>query len=135
MYSERIRSQILSGCLADFPGYLYGVYQGYHISVQRAEMRYKILMVKINASSEIDINNANLAQFLMNQKNISKRIIKVQVYPNVIMLQIEVGIMQGKIPEILNRELVPIISYLASNGYRSGCEQCGSCLLYTSRCV
>ena len=56
VYSERIRSQILSGCLADFPGYLYGVYQGYHVSVQRAEMQYKILMVKINASSEIDIN-------------------------------------------------------------------------------
>ena len=42
--------------------------------------------------------------------------------------------MQGKIPEILNTELMPVISYLASNGYRSGCEQCGSTDSYVSCC-
>ena len=46
MYHEKIRSQILEGSLADFPGHLSGVYRGYHVSIQNRNAQF---IVKINA--------------------------------------------------------------------------------------
>lgn len=49
MYHEKIRSQILEGSLADFPGHLSGMYRGYHVSIQNRNAQF---IVKINAHME-----------------------------------------------------------------------------------
>ena len=78
MYHEKIRSQILEGSLADFPGHLSGVYRGYHDSIQNRNAQF---IVKINAHMEGDVNNGALAQFLERQKEISRELLKVDVFP------------------------------------------------------
>ena len=129
MYNEKMRSQILEGSLADFPGHLSGAYRGYHVSVQNRDAQF---IVKINASSEQDVNNAALAQFLMNQKNASKRLLDVQVYAHMVVLRIKGPNLAKNIPSTLNEELMPVFSYLSANSYVSGCEQCGRTDAYVS---
>ena len=122
MMNEKIRSQILEGSLTESAGYLFGIYRGYYVSVQSREGQY---WVKINASLEQDVNNVQLAQFLVNRKNGSKMLLDVQVYMYMVLLKIKGVNSAKKIPEVLNEELMPVFQYLAANGYVSGCEQCG----------
>lgn len=129
MYSEKIRSQILDGCLADFPGRLSGIYRGYYVSVQNRNGQFE---VKVNASSEQDVNNAGLSRFLANRKTVSKQLLDVQIYTYMVRLLIKGPNLAKNIPTVLNEELMPLFSYLASNGYLSGCEQCGKSDTYVS---
>lgn len=56
MYNEKIRTQILEGSLAHSPRHLSGTYRGYRVSIQTDNAN---ITVRISASSENDINNAN----------------------------------------------------------------------------
>ena len=123
MYHEKIRSQILEGSLADFPGHLSGVYRGYHVSIQNRNAQF---IVKINAHMEGDVNNGALAQFLERQKEISRELLKVDVFPYMAVLTIKGPNLAKNIPSVLNENLMPVFQFLSGNGYVSGCEQCGS---------
>ena len=123
MYHEKIRSQILEGSLADFPGHLSGMYRGYHVSIQNRNAQF---IVKINAHMEGDVNNGALAQFLERQKEISRELLKVDVFPYMAVLTIKGPNLAKNIPSVLNENLMPVFQFLSGNGYVSGCEQCGS---------
>lgn len=123
MYHEKIRSQILEGSLADFPGHLSGMYRGYHVSIQNRNAQF---IVKINAHMEGDVNNGALAQFLERQKEISRELLKADVFPYMAVLTIKGPNLAKNIPSVLNENLMPVFQFLSGNGYVSGCEQCGS---------
>ena len=129
MYKENIRSQILDGCLTDFPGRLSGTYQGYYVSIQNQNAQF---IVKINASAEADPNNANLGQFLMHHKEICKQVLQVQIFPYMAMLFIKGPNLAKNIPATLNENLMPVFRFLSANGYVSGCEQCGKSDTYVN---
>ena len=45
MVNEKIRSQILGGCLKDFRNYMAGIYRGYRIIIEQDGGKY---LIKIN---------------------------------------------------------------------------------------
>lgn len=122
MYKEKIRSQILEGSLQDYPGHMSGRYRGYYVSIQVIDNTFE---VKINASLGADENNRNLAQFLKQQENMVKQLLKTEVYSHTVTLHIRMANLGKNIPKVLNETLEPIFQYLVSGGYVSGCEECG----------
>lgn len=82
--------------------------------------------VQINASSSYDNNNVQLNSFLQRQKDLAKQITEATAYDKYLLLQIKGPALSKNAPDILNTFINPVIDYLISNQYTSGCEYCGT---------
>lgn len=100
-----------------------GIYRGFHTSIQANGAQY---VVRINAQSSSDINNAALGQFLLNQKDVCKQLVKTEVFPHMVTLYVKAPNLVKNTPKVLNEALMPIYTFLMNNLYISGCEHCGS---------
>ena len=71
MFNEKIRKEILGGCLTDYKKYLSGYYKGFYIMLELINNRY---LITINASSANDPDNQNLKAYLEKHKESVNRL-------------------------------------------------------------
>lgn len=123
MLKEKLRSQVLGGCLQDFKDHLSGNYKGFYITLNACAGRY---IFTVNAYSPNDAGNQQLNTYLQQQKERVKQILDVQTYAYCVVLTIKIPNLAKKIPTAVNELMDPVIHYLMSYNYVSGCENCGS---------
>ncbi len=123
MIKEKLRAQILGGSLQDYKMHLAGTYRGFYITVNFVSPQY---IVRINASSPNDEGNAALKSFAEQQKAANKHLNKVDIYNHAIVLYIKVPNLAKNLPNVINSAVEPIINYMISGAYSSGCENCGN---------
>lgn len=123
MLNKKIAAQILDGSLMNKETGLTGMYRGYYISILTVQTVYTI---QISASATTEFENNELGQFLEHHKQMNKPIQNYKIYDHKIELHITAPVLIKKLPAHLNDIINPIINYLASNGYVSGCENCGT---------
>lgn len=123
MIKESLRTKILNGSLKDYKNYLAGCYQEFYITIDFAAPYY---LVRVNASSPNDSQNALLAAYLEQQKNSNQALVKSEVYNHAFLLTIKEPNLKKNLPDVLNGLLNPILTYLSANGYATGCENCAT---------
>ena len=72
MLKEKLRSQVLGGCLQDFKDHLSGNYKGFYITLNACAGRY---IFTVNAYSPNDAGNQQLNTYLQQQKERVKQIL------------------------------------------------------------
>ncbi len=123
MLNKKIAAQILDGTLMNKETGLTGMYRGYYISIITVQTIYTIQII---ASATNEFGNNELTQFLEHHKQMNKPIQTYSVSEHKIELQIAVPTLIKNLPNRINEIVPPIINYLATNGYVSGCENCGT---------
>lgn len=123
MLKEKIRAQILGGSLTNHKKYLAGLYKGYYITMNPVNNQY---VISINVSSSNDEANNNLKTYLLRQKETIKQLANIIVYPHSAELVIQSPGLLKNLPDTINAIIDPIINYLISGQYVSGCAECGT---------
>lgn len=123
MIKEKLRAQILGGSLQDYKMHLAGSYRGFYITVNFVSPQY---IVRINASSPNNEGNATLKSFAEQQKSSNKYLNKIDIYNHAIVLYIKVPNLAKNLSNVINNTVDPVINYMISGAYSSGCEQCGN---------
>lgn len=123
MVNEKIRKEILGGSLTDNKNYLSGIYRGYYIIIEPTGNQY---LITVNASSENDAENRFLLSFLERQKEAVKQLAAVSVFSGSLELLIQLPALGKNIAATVNEIVDPIINYLISSRYTSGCKTCRS---------
>lgn len=123
MFNETIRSQILNGSLADHKNYLAGHCRGYYMTFQTVEGGYQLT---VNAHRDTDPDNAALKAFLLQCQAGNKKISLVDAAPYRFTIGLRNASFAKKVPELVNGVMEPILNFLMTNGYASGCGCCGS---------
>ncbi len=124
MLSNKLCSQLLDGSLTDHKTYISGTCRGYYVTVNTAENGMYI--INISAHSESDPGNAALRDFIESRKNVTNQIQSVNVSNNNASIVSTRTFLIKKVPAHLNEAIMPIIDFLESNRYVSGCMQCGT---------
>lgn len=122
MFNEKIRAEILSGGLTDHKTYLSGYCRGYYMAFSAVEGGY---LLTVSAYRENDPDNAALKAFLLNLQAGNKKIRAVDTASYRFTLTLGAVTFAKKVPEMVNGVMEPILTYLMSNGYRTGCGCCG----------
>lgn len=122
MFNEKIRAEILSGGLTDHKTYLSGYCRGYYMALSAMEGGY---LLTVSAYRETDPDNAALKAFLLNLKAGNKKLRTVDTAAYRFSLVFTGISFAKKVPEVVNSIMEPVLSYLMSNGYRTGCGCCG----------
>lgn len=123
MLKEKIRAEILGGALQDYKQHMSGSCKGYYVVIEPQQAQYAI---KINAYAEDDENNAKLATYLTQKKEEVKEILDVKVGAHYFVLYVKMPNLAKNIPGVVNGVVEPILQYLRTNYYVSGCESCGN---------
>lgn len=123
MVNEKIRSQILGGCLKDFRNHMAGIYRGYRIIIEQDGRKY---LIKINAQSSVDINNEILNEFLRKQQEKNPEIVNLQIYSFSVVLEASLSAQNKNISDSFNAIIEPVIDFLVKGRYASACEVCGT---------
>ena len=123
--NKKTKEQILNNCLTDKKTGLVGVYRGYYITVDFMASNYQMSVI-INANGAYDANNAQLNNWLQNNRNNLKDITNVSATTNMVILNMKIPMLGKKIPEIINYNVEYVINVLSSNGYVTGCGSCGT---------
>ena len=58
MLKEKLRSQILGGCLQDFKTHLSGLYKGFYITMDAVQAQY-LIQISVNPSDAADLAALN----------------------------------------------------------------------------
>lgn len=124
MLSKKLCSQFLDGNMTDHDKYMSGTCKGFHVTVNTTPNG--LYSFQISAHSENDPGNAALRAFLEAHKNTAQQIQSYDVYPNSIRIVSTRTFLIKKVPAHLNEAILPIIDFLAGNGYVSGCMNCGT---------
>ena len=124
MLSKKLCSQLLDGNMTDHNKYISGTCKGYYVTINTTQNG--MFSIQISAHSENDPGNAALRDFAEFHKNSHKQIQSVAVYNNSITVVSTRTFLAKKIPAHLNEAIFPIIDFLMSNQYVSGCMQCGT---------
>lgn len=122
MFNQKIRAEILNGGLTDHKTYLSGYCRGYYMAFTAIEGGY---LLTVSAYRETDPDNAALKAFLVQHQAGNKKIRNVDTAPYRFTLTLGAVSFAKKVPEMVNGVMEPILSYLAGNGYRTGCGCCG----------
>ena len=122
MFNEKIRAEILNGGLADHKTYLSGYCRGYYMTFCTVEGGY---LLTVSAFRETDPDNAALKAFLMQCQAGNKKIRFVDTAPYRFTIGLRLVNFTKKVPELVNGVMEPILNFLVSNGYRTGCGCCG----------
>ena len=123
MLKEKLRAQILGGSLQDYKNHLSGLYKGFYITIDVLQAQY---LVKISMNPANDTDMAALNSFLNNQKLNQKKLVNVATGSHSIMLTIKMPSLAKNIPEVVNGIVDPVIDYLISYTFTSGCSECGT---------
>ena len=123
MLKEKLRSQILGGCLQDFKTHLSGLYKGFYITMDAVQAQY-LIKISVNPSDAADL--AALNSFLNNQQLNEKKLSTAVTGSHNIQLTIKVPSLAKNIPDTVNGIVEPIIDYLISHTFSSGCSECGT---------
>ena len=123
MFKEKLRTQILGGCLQDYKNHLSGLYKGFYITLDGLQGQY-LVKISINPANEADM--AALVSFLDNQKLNQKKLINAVTGSHSISLTIKMPSLGKNIPDTINSIVDPVIDYLISYTFTSGCSECGS---------
>ena len=123
MLTEKVRSQILGGCMRDFKTYLAGYCGGFFTIIHFQNGRYEL---KISAWSQEDPDGTQLGGFLAQQKAQNSRILDFKLFPKYFTLTMKVPSLAKNIPDAVNSTAGPILGYLQNFHYSSGCESCGT---------
>ena len=123
MVNEKIRSQILGGCLKDYRNHMAGIYRGYRIIIEQDKGQY---LIKINARSSVDINNEILNEFLRKQQEQNPLIRNLQIYSFSVVLEVSLSAANKNIADSFNAIIEPVIDFLVRGRYTSACEVCGT---------
>ena len=123
MLKEKLRAQILGGALKDYKQHMSGCCKGYYVVIEPQQAQYA---VKINASAEDDADNAKLNTYLMQKKDEVKEILNVKTGAHYFVLYVKMPNLAKNIPDVVNGVVEPILQYLRTNYYVSGCESCGT---------
>ena len=124
MLSKKLCSQLLDGNLTDHNTYISGTCKGFYVTVNTTPNG--MFSFQISAHSANDPGNAALREFAESRKNITNQIQTVSVSNNNVTILTTRTMLAKKIPEHLNAAIMPIMDYIAYNGYESGCMQCGT---------
>lgn len=124
MVKENIRAKILDGALQIQNKYLAGIYRGYYVIVEPAAN--KKYVITINCSSASDPKNKNLKKFIKEERPNMTYIRNAVVYPHSVMILAAIPSSKNRIPKMINETVEPIIAFLRTRGYMSGCEFCGT---------
>lgn len=124
MLSKKLCKQLLDGNMTDHKKYISGTCKGFHVTVNTTPNG--MYSFQISAHSENDPENAALRAFLENYKNAAPQIQSFNVYPNSITVVSTRTFQIKKVPAHMNEAILPIIDFLAENGYVSGCMECGA---------
>lgn len=122
MFNETIRSQILNGSLADHKNYLAGHCRGYYMTFLAVAGGYQLT---VNAHRDTDPDNAALKAFLLQTQAENKKIRAVDAAPYRFTMVLR-NASAKKVPELVNGIMTPILNFLTTNSYASGCGCCGS---------
>ncbi len=122
MFNEKIRAEILSGGLTDHKNHLSGYCRGYYMAFSAIEGGY---LLTVSAHRESDPDNTALKAFLLQCQAGNKKIRNVDTAPYRFTLTLGAVTLAKKVPELVNGVMEPILSYLTSNSYRTGCGCCG----------
>ena len=123
MFKEKLRTQILGGCLQDYKNHLSGLYKGFYNTLDGLQGQY-LVKVSINPANDADM--AALISFLDNHKLNQKKLINAVTGSHSISLTIKMPSLGKNIPDTINRIVDPVIDYLISYTFTSGCSECGS---------
>lgn len=124
MINEKLRVQILGGCLQDYKDHATGTYKGYHTTLwMNGNAQY---LVMINAHSANDSGNQQLNAFLQQQKKEVKHFVDFKTYDYSVLMVIQSPNLAKNVPTVLNEAIDPVINYLMNGVYESGCGFCGS---------
>lgn len=124
MLSKKLCSRLFDGTLTDHKQYISGTCKGFYVTVNTTESL--LFNIQISAHSENDPENAALRDFAEAHKSVAKQIQSVDVGRNSITVVSTRTALAKNIPAHLNEAIMPIIDFLADNGYVSGCMQCGT---------
>ena len=124
MLSKKLCSQLLDGNMTDHNKYISGTCRGFYVTINTTPNG--MFSFQISAHSENDPENAALREFIESRKNVTEQIQSFTVYHNSVTIVSTRTFLGKKIPEHLNTAIMPIIDYLANNGYATGCMQCGT---------
>ncbi|MDE5994483.1 MAG: hypothetical protein K2G60_03105 [Oscillospiraceae bacterium] len=124
MLSKKLCRQLLDGNMTDHNKYISGRCKGFYVTVNTTQNG--MYSFQISAHSDYDPGNEALRNFVESRKSVTKQIQSVTAYNNSITVVSTRAFLAKKIPQHVNEAIMPIIDFLASNGYVSGCMQCGS---------
>ncbi len=122
MFKEKIRAQILNGALQDHKEYLGGYCRGYYMTITGSEQGWHIT---VNANRENDVDNTALTAYLLQLKAANKKLLAVEGQQGRINLLVRGGIAKNA-PDVINGVMEPVLTYLTTNRYQSGCGCCGA---------
>lgn len=122
MFKEKIRTQILGGSLQDYKNHLSGLYKGFYITLDGLQAQY---LVKIGINPADNADMAALTSFLNNQQMNQKKLLTATAGSHSISLTIKMPSLGKNIPDTINGIVEPIIDYLISYTFTSGCFECG----------
>lgn len=123
MLREKLRAELLGGALQDYKQHLSGVYKGYYMLIEPLSGQYRI---KVNAYAEEDEGNVKLNSYLMQKKEEMKQILAIKTGEHYFVVNLKLPNLAKNIPGAVNTVIEPIVQYLRSNYYVSGCESCGN---------
>ena len=124
MLSKKLCSQLLDGNLTDHNTYISGTCKGFCVTINTTPNG--MYSFQIGAHSESDPGNAELRDFVEARKNVTNQIQSVNVSNNNITIVSTRTFLGKKIPAHINEAIMPVIDFLANNGYASGCMECGT---------
>ena len=124
MLSKKLCSQLLDGNMTDHNKYISGTCRGFYVTINTTPNG--MFSFQISAHSDNDPENAALREFVESRKSVTEQIQSFTVYHNSVTIVSTRTFLGKKIPEHLNTAIMPIIDYLANNGYVTGCMQCGT---------
>lgn len=120
---EKLRAELLGGALQDHKLFLNGIYKGYYMLIEPMNGQYRI---KINTYSQDDEKNQQLNAWLLQKKETVREILAVTAGEHYIVINLKIPNLAKNIPGAVNAVVDPVMDYLRSHYYVSGCESCGS---------
>ncbi len=122
MVNEKLRQQIMGGCLQAYKRHMAGMCNGYYIIIEPGERKYN---VKVNAYHPQDERNVYAYNFLNQMQAQNRNIMQVQTGTHYITIMVMAPNRNKNLPDIINAIMGPFLNYLSTNGYKTGCQECG----------
>lgn len=126
MLNKKTLAQILAGSLEDRKTYLVGAYEGFRITVDRMAGSPVSLLVRIYAHCDQETYQAELTGFLNRLKAENKRITEASADTGTVALRITMPNLERNYPKCVNEAVIPVVNFLRSRYFTTGCGCCGS---------
>ncbi len=123
LFAEKIRAEILDGCLNDYKTYLSGYYGGYQVVLQLAGNEY---LLRMDVASDMDPGNIRLNEFVSKLAAENKNLKRVALDGATLALFLKKPFALKKLPGVIDECAQPVFEFLRTGFYRSACSNCQS---------